>query len=99
MQLTLKSQETLREIVNMLTDLGDNFEIFHIYQTMFTEDSNMSRALVDIFADVVQFGVYTIQFLRRHPVGKPWYTLLRDTDNYLITFRKHGQAGLGQCPK
>ncbi|KAF2106872.1 hypothetical protein BDV96DRAFT_654203 [Lophiotrema nucula] len=66
--LTLKSQQTLQKIIEMLTELGHNLKLFHIYQTMFSEDSGMGVAFVDVLVEVVTFGVSTIQFLCNNPI-------------------------------
>lgn len=53
----------------MLNELGHNLELFEIYQSLFTPDMDTEGALIDVLVDVINFALFTIEFLQSHSLG------------------------------
>ncbi|KAE8443926.1 hypothetical protein EG329_001236 [Mollisiaceae sp. DMI_Dod_QoI] len=57
------SEEILEKIIGMIQQLTHDMEIFRIHKDVFTMESRMDEALVEIYMAIIKWGVFCIRFM------------------------------------
>ena len=65
-----RTETLLPHIFEMLSDLGHDLKVFHIYESTLAANEEMGNDLMDIFVEMIHFWVQVIPFLRRNKHGK-----------------------------
>ena len=66
MQLALRSDEVLSEVTATWADISSSLQILEIYKDFIESDAAMQEALFDVLIDLLSFGVFTIEIVKRN---------------------------------
>lgn len=67
LMLASSAGETMREVIDMLEELGFTLPRFKAYEKAFTNDPAFEQALIEVYTEVICFYARTIHFFRSRP--------------------------------